>query len=63
MRCGQSSRMRIRQVVTALVGGLALLGMSGCASWEAKLDQRSQVEKIPRGITQLTDHPIQTIAA
>ena len=31
--------------------------------WEAKLDQRSQVEKIPRGITQLTDHPIQTMAA
>ena len=23
----------------------------------------SQVEKIPRGITQLTDHPIQTMAA
>ncbi len=37
--------MRIRQVVTALVGGLALLGMSGCASWEAKLDQRAKWKK------------------
>ena len=40
-----------------------VLGMTGCSSWEAKLDQRSQVEKIPRVITQLTDHPIQTMAA
>ena len=37
--------------------------MTGCASWEAKLDQRSQVEKIPRGITQLTDHTIQKMVA
>jgi len=42
---------------------MVFLGMTGCALWEAKLDQRSQVEKIPRAITQLTDHPIQTMAA
>jgi|TARA_B100000530_G_scaffold277700_1_gene190813 hypothetical protein len=42
---------------------MVFLVMTGCTSWEAKLDQRSQVEKIPVGITQLTDHPIQTMAA
>jgi hypothetical protein len=42
---------------------MVFLGMTGCTSLEAKLDQHSQVEKIPGEITQLTDHPIQTMAA
>ncbi|MDD9864893.1 MAG: hypothetical protein OXS32_00925 [Verrucomicrobiales bacterium] len=37
--------MRIRQVLSATVCGMVFLGMTGCASWEAKLDQRAKWKK------------------
>ena len=41
----QSYRMKLKRLIQSLVYGGVLFMMTGCATWEAKLDQRAKWKK------------------